>query len=146
VSRRCGLHRFNFDNNALQKLGVHDFVSPTLDMHRLGQFMAKIAHAMSVATLGVEGFKPYLLELIRNKSVPPYEFVGGLAGKSPTTNSVHSITNRLINIENRLHVTAEVQVFSCLGAPVYQVVVGEKLNAPPPPWLKTPWKTAADPD
>jgi len=143
ILRGMWMRAFNLDDGRLTELELKDFVSPTLDMHRFGQFVAKIAHAMSVATLGLDGFKPLLLELIRNKDVQPYDFVGGLPGPAPTTEKIHEATNRIIDVNGKIYVSAEIQLFSCFGAPRYQIVVGERLNAPPPEWLKTSWIAAS---
>lgn len=89
----------------------------------LGRTLAKIAHAYAVAELGVDGFKPYLLDIILNR--PPLHtghYVGAF-GHAPEGEDLHTI--ELHSFWEAHGVGVEIQLFAPWSMPVYVVIAGE---------------------
>ena len=104
-----------------------------------GRLLAKIAHAYAVAELSIEGFRPFLTNIILNK--PPLHirhYVGGLFGDAPKGDDLHEI---LLGHEfwGDTRVVVEIQLFADRAMPKYVVVAGERL-----PKLGRPLASMAD--
>lgn len=100
------------------------------------RMLAKVAHAYAVAEYGLDGFTPLLLDLILKGSDDASDLVGGeletprSAIRPQETIDLHAIMLDEREIRGKLYLMATIQLFACLGAPTYYVVVGE-LKAPP---------------
>ena len=98
--------------------------------------LAKIAHAMTIALLGADSFKPYLPRLILGDEENAALLIGGAAPPTdplppiPRGTKIHHHTIGL-TIMGAAHkpdiVVATVRLFQHIGSPTYSVVVGEAL-------------------
>ena len=94
----------------------------------LCRFLAKIAHGCAVADRGLGNFEPYLLTLILGDTSQAGYLVGGSADVSDgSENSLHEIRIQYRNLGKDRLVVVQIQLFSFLSAPVYQVVAGRLL-------------------
>ncbi len=99
------------------------------------KLLAKIAHAYSVAELGLDAFEPFLTQYIRGSSLYPRaepRWIGG----DPSPNC-HTPPQRLHEIGLETHTTGDVifvvvrmRFFCFIGAPSYCVVVGKLKGSP----------------
>lgn len=89
--------------------------------------LAKIAHSMAVAELGLAGFRPFLLDIIHGRAEDAHQFVGGRLKARPALPHRHEVLILGYEIGETTLVAAEVRLFADLGAPTYVVVVGEYL-------------------
>jgi hypothetical protein len=87
--------------------------------------LAKIAHAYAVAELGMKAFRPALTGFIRGANLRIFEWIGGQIEVPPKTNSLHEIGLRMEVANGRHYAVVGLRLFSCLGAPQYDIVVGE---------------------
>lgn len=119
---------FNLSIDHLQKShGIQSISSDVTDLKRFYQFLAKTAHALAVAELGFDGFRPLLRKVIDghfNFSDMHY-LIGGYPETIPPSDALHEV-----GLERRQHgakgfVVAKLRFFANLGAPTYCVVAGE---------------------
>jgi hypothetical protein len=108
-------------NNGKIKLG-------TSNIYDFCRMIAKIAHSYAVASLGYGAFNPMLPDLILGKS----KFFQHLVGGDVTTKSQNAQVLHELKLQNCLfngieYVLASLQLFSFIGMPWYQIVVGKAL-------------------
>ncbi len=102
------------------------FVGSNLDTTLFGRFLCKIAHSYAVAELGLGGFRPYLLEIIKDPNATFIgEFVGGAMMLDNPGADLHEVWLDSF-FEKTGHVVVCVRLFSNYGLPTYWVVVGER--------------------
>jgi len=92
------------------------------------RFIAKIAHAFACATLGVDSFRPYLLNLIRGQQ-PMFAdyFVGSAMANDPPGKHLHELSFvPPIRLPFSELLVARVRLFSNLDMPTHFAVVGER--------------------
>jgi hypothetical protein len=95
------------------------------------RMLAKIAHAYTVAEYGVDSFSPFLIELILSGTDDPFNLVGGDLDDPGTkihvlkTDDLHAIMIDEREIRGKRCLVVTIQLFACLNAPIYSVVVGE---------------------
>lgn len=92
------------------------------------RMLAKIAHAQAVAAYGVDGFEPFLLDIIADRASDWCYFIGGdiEIGDDRDHDGEEIWVNLAYNPLNDLLVS-KMQFFTSLGAPVYTVVIGRRL-------------------
>ena len=110
--------------------GAVSFESPrsSATSRHLGRMLAKIAHSFAVAELGINGFKPFLRQIILGTDIRHLaNYVGGTMEIPPISNNVYEI--RLTTIESigcRPYLMVIIRLLSDVqGMPEYWVVVGE---------------------
>jgi hypothetical protein len=108
------------------KEGAVDF---TVKPQQFSRVLAKIAHAYAVARLGVDGFEPFLIDLIHQRNVVRApEFVGSEPETPPPASGV---VHELGLVENQNFVVVRIRLFASSsiqgahGFPVYLVVAGK---------------------
>jgi hypothetical protein len=90
-----------------------------------------VAHCVAVFTLGVDGFIPLLCDKIRSdfgeSSAWPdrYLYVGNHPHDVDPHDARHALGWDIISSAGRALLVVWVRLFASLGAPVFQVVVGE---------------------
>jgi hypothetical protein len=90
------------------------------------RFLAKIAYSYAVAIYGYGNFKPLILDLIFAKTDGFRSWVGGEpVAPPPNENEIHSIRCFTRTVIGRNYLVVAIRLFSFLGTPIYQVVVGE---------------------
>jgi hypothetical protein len=97
------------------------------DAESLGRVLAKSAHAYAVAELGMDGFKPFLIDIILGR--PPLhlgQYVGSGVGDHPLGNDLHEITFADPALGADRYVVVKIQLFANHKMPVHYVVVGER--------------------
>jgi HNH endonuclease len=94
----------------------------------VGRLLAKIAHAYSCAEVGLDGFKPYLLDVIGDQAAHLLGHFVGSAASTTVGEDLHEIeilpperfgTGNLIVV--RIHLFSNYQ-----GMPIHYVVAGER--------------------
>jgi hypothetical protein len=99
---------------------------------QFARFLAKIAHAYAVARLGVDGFKPLLIDLILGRNVVRApELVGSEPEIAPPASGVlHELD--LVKNKNfvvvRIRLLASSSIKGAHGVPTYLVVAGTKIS------------------
>ena len=89
------------------------------------RFIAKMAHAMAVASYGIDAFEPWLPEFILNKDNCSFHYyVSGHLGDVVDAKGDHSISLGTWEGDG-LRISARVQLFCCFAAAYYMVAVGK---------------------
>jgi hypothetical protein len=89
------------------------------------RFLAKTAHAFAVAELGMDGFDPFLNDIILNKSDDLSMYVGGtLPHEEREADPAETFLIFIGGTEQ--FVAVYIQFYPLLGSPAYGVVVGER--------------------
>jgi hypothetical protein len=102
----------------------------TIDYHtRLRPFtrmLAKIAHSSAVATFGLDGFEPFLPDVILGRNPAIGHFVGCIEGAPMrSVKTAHQIQYGLPWASDRTYLGAAVRLYKSLDTPTYLVVVGK---------------------
>lgn len=123
--------------------------TPTSEKIEIGGFdqlayarmMAKIGHSYTVSVLGLDGFRPFLLDLICERSDNFNLFVGGEPFYKPKTTLKHHMQLNRPMIDGKQYAVVAIQLFAKFGAPVFQVVVGQIKSAQKDGWAiqKSPY-------
>lgn len=114
-----------------QKYGIGAFATPYLDNVMMCRMLAKIGHALAIAELGRDQFKPLLTDLIRfGTNRLDMRFVGGAPHPIARSNgSLHSLALGYQKIKGTTYVVAHIQLFASHGGPTYAVIVGQSLES-----------------
>jgi hypothetical protein len=92
------------------------------------QFLAKMAYSYAVAKLGDGTFWPLILDLVLGKTMWFRHWVGGEPQAPPADeNEIHQISHHIRTVGDHKYIVVRIRLFSFLGTPVYDVVVGEIL-------------------
>jgi hypothetical protein len=121
----------------------------SVDFHaRGGEFLrliAKIAHGMAVAILGLSSFSPYLTDIILGNEHSPDDFwkhIGtqtssrgeGYLHRSRVVPATAFVRSAIALSSTAIPVAvAQIQLFASYGGPIYEVVVGAKRGLPQRP-------------
>jgi hypothetical protein len=122
-------YQMNVNPISLSKYGIKSIASAVLDSNRLSQMLAKIAHSYAAARLGLDGFRPILLEHIFSDGACPWHFIGCAQVPPPQTDALHTIGLYEQPLGGANHLIVRVRLFASLGAPDYLVVVGERQSS-----------------
>jgi hypothetical protein len=122
--------------------GVPMWFDEKIDDVLIARLMAKMAHGMAVWSIGLDGFRPFLTDIIRGKDLSQlFYFVGG-EPKPVRPNKVGKFPHQLeiatgnINGHRQKNIFAAIRLFADRsipgypelgGPPIYHVVIGEKL-------------------
>tara|TARA_E500000318_G_scaffold56155_1_gene52239 strand:+ start:6343 stop:7224 length:882 start_codon:yes stop_codon:yes gene_type:complete len=88
------------------------------------RFLAKTAHAYAVAELGMDGFTPFLNDLILNKSDDLSIYVGGTPVDERKVDPAETLLISIGGTEE--FVAVYFQCYPLLGSPAYGIVVGKR--------------------
>jgi hypothetical protein len=88
------------------------------------RFLAKIAHGYAVAYLGVDGFTPFLPNVILDESSDPFLYVGGFSEPPANEAALHFVEQGHAVLGDTKFALVRVRLFASLGAPEYVVVAG----------------------
>lgn len=118
--------------NEMRDRGLPSFASPSIDTVRFCQMLAKIAHGFAVAELGLDGFKPLLLEQLILRELAPkenwcgcYRLVGGDTRDYAPDDALHVMGWGVDQRGDKHFLVVAVRLFANLGAPVFHVIAGE---------------------
>jgi len=118
-----------------RKYGLHEFATSSLDAKALCVTLAKIAHAYIAAELGINNFIPLLPHFIIGDFFGwrRYYIGGHLNPPAPNPDAdLHEIgLEEQIN-ENWDYHVVRLRLFANLGAPIYRIVAGRRLNSTTP--------------
>lgn len=93
------------------------------------RMLAKIAHGVAVANIGIGGFKPLLPRLIRGFDKTPTHLIGCTEGFLPTeqqlAHRVDLMECKSNSVPNKKFLLAKMRLFANCGSPEYIVVIGE---------------------
>lgn len=100
--------------------------SPLIAAEHLLRMLAKIGHAYAVAQVGVNGFRPFLRELIL-QGTPDRStfFIGGDLEVPAAEDALHGLWFSYRWTARTRYLVVSVRLFAMLGSPLYHVVVGE---------------------
>ena len=122
------LHLLRMDINLIKrKYGLKEFATPSTDVQAFFRMLAKIGHSFAVAELGLDSFKPSLVEYILSKDYLPRldSHIGGSPEEALITNELHEIEIYKDELYPDLTIV-RIRLFAKYGGPPYLVVVGEK--------------------
>ncbi len=92
------------------------------------RLLAKTAHCCAVAEYGIEGFDPFLNDIILGKDYRRmFYYIGGRLNLQPADPTYYTMELGLIKtppLEEYVHVS--IRIFADLGSPTYRVVVGRR--------------------
>lgn len=122
----------NVHPGTLSQAKFHSFSTPVIDTVTFCQFLAKIAHGFAMAKLG-RTFIPYHREFIRRKFAKDetyqerYQLIGGSIIDEEPTDNLHELGLSEFKTGGVTHYLVRIRLFAKLGAPVYIVLVGQRL-------------------
>jgi len=109
-------------------------IGESITLHFVGQIrlnpyarlIAKISHCATVALVGLDKFKPYLMDIILRASPDFHYYVGGSLEKQPESEKA-DITFNIFDMKHPSghFVICQMRMFADIGGPLYEVVVGE---------------------
>lgn len=106
-------------------------VEMSIKPQQFSRVLAKIAHSYAVAKLGLEGFRPLLIDLIHQRNVERGpELVGSEAETPPVASD---FVHELSLVPHPTFVVVRIRLFASsdadgIGMPVYLVVAGYKIS------------------
>lgn len=141
---RLTVKTFTTDGSDPAEVGVKHYRIPaSVDTGKYFRFLAKIAHGMAVLRYGVDGFTPFLNNIIIRPNIAPmadlYAFVGGRPEVEPPSHTdvgiVHTLTREnQTNVGRQMWICEGIRLFSnwtqptedgkSFGSPQYIVVAG----------------------
>lgn len=92
------------------------------------RLLAKIAHAYATAELGQGIMRPILTDFIRGHSLRALEWIGADQIGPISSDVLHEIGWEIVTVKNVNYVVVDLRLFSFLGTPKYQIVVGELID------------------
>lgn len=108
-----------------QKLNIAS-VKPTATfaVPEFFRMLAKIAHAYTVAELGLGSFTPFLLPaILRNDLDDSVQYIGGSTSETPASRLTHEISHAL-HVRRPELVLVRIRLFAALDTPTYLVAAG----------------------
>ena len=95
--------------------------------YEFARLLAKIAYSYAAAEYGIEGFTPFITDIILGYSVDYFHLIGGSWYPQPAIPHGDHITDIRITFktERLALLWVEVRLFSEVSTPAYHVVVGE---------------------
>jgi hypothetical protein len=94
----------------------------------VARLLAKTGHAYAVAELGLDAFRPLLVDaILGSDALRLGHFIGSSALEAPVGNDLHEIGIDDTGLGGGKYVVVRVQLFANRGMPVHYVVVGEHL-------------------
>ncbi len=112
-----------------QNLVEVNFAPPKIDPIQLVRMLAKIAHSFAVAKFGLNGFTPFLQNIILEDGAPWRPYVGGSFDYQRDTAQFHRIIAGRIQAPTCTWLFVKIRLFAQLGGPnecppFYWVIVG----------------------
>lgn len=89
------------------------------------KLLAKVAHSYAIAEIGRGTFRPILAPFVRGLPLRALEWIGSEPTDRPATPTLHEISLEIFNSGGQDYVVVNLRLFSFLGTPRYQIVVGE---------------------
>jgi hypothetical protein len=99
--------------------------SGVVNLAKFVPMLAKIAHAFACAEIGRNNFRPLLLDVIEQKSVNPFDVIGGIPEEVPPDDTLHELGLHPLSGKDHGVLVVSIRLFSNLGFPVYYCVAGE---------------------
>lgn len=96
---------------------------------QFARLLAKIAHGVAVAELGLNTFRPFLRDVILKDDVDPFQYVGGAGIPDPADGVLHAWEQGFAQHSGKSdarYVIVLIRLFAFLGAPQYLVVAGDQ--------------------
>jgi hypothetical protein len=91
------------------------------------QMLAKIAHSYAIAQMGLNKFKPLLLDLIFGRTSVVTHLVGGDLEVPPKSRFQHELDlQREYSANGKTYVVTNIRLLGRIGTPQYYVVVSER--------------------
>lgn len=117
-----------------QKYGVREYATVSVDLWAVMRVLAKIAHAYTVAELGLDGFTPILPNyIIGDNDGARHFYVGSDLTLAPDVpGELISIVNEEPTVEQWDFIVIRIRLFGNLGGPTYRVVSGYRLKPTKP--------------
>jgi hypothetical protein len=104
--------------------GAKILINGEFNPFMMARMLAKIAHGVAVFHYGLDGFRPFLLDIISGKDLrETFYYVGGepnMSVKDTTPLKIGCGIERTTG-----YITVSIRLFANLGAPVYMVAVGD---------------------
>jgi hypothetical protein len=129
--------RFQRTSVALDELvkargAVDSEIALSIKPRQFSRVLAKIAHSYAVAQLGLDGFRPLLLDLIHKRNVEKAPELIGCETQTPPAAS--GVVHELSLLPNRCYVAVRIRLFAStsvdgVAMPVYLVVAGRPLSS-----------------
>jgi hypothetical protein len=101
---------------------------PDISQETFARMLAKIAHGFAVAELGVGGFTPLLLDVIKRPDAYTPHYVGGIWGDPAPPDEAGTLHEMSLSVEPvgaAVYLTATLRLMAHQRSPIYRVVVGE---------------------
>lgn len=108
-------------------------VMPTMNLktHEFCLMLTKIAHAYTIAEVGINSFKPFLSTMIcRADTSNSIQYVGGLLAAEPRSKNLHEVSFDSSLNTNPNIISVRIRLLAFLEAPTYYVAVGRKHENP----------------
>lgn len=130
-SDNCGQWTYIINPDAVRKfsegtrIGVGQFHAT-----KYARMLAKIAHGLGVAEVGLQSFRPLLPDFILGKTTLPADyFMGCIENDLPPDECLHHARVEQTQMGWQVeYLVAKIRLFAKFGAPQYHVVIGEILS------------------
>jgi hypothetical protein len=129
VTMRTNYQRNPQANKRLSQLGLSTLrvTSSSIDESAFTRLLAKIGHAFAAASLGLDGFEPWLLPLILGEPASRTYLVGGFDPQQQQSKNILSLRKETHSDFQLAVIDISLQAFPHL--PKYQVVAGRVREA-----------------
>jgi hypothetical protein len=121
----CWNHMEQFQMNpSFHSVRVRSTFHPII----FARMIAKVAHCVAVQRFGVDGFEPFLTEIIRGIDLSKtWYFIGGDDVRPVVPIASHLLARLFIGEPKTEgdYIFAEIRLFANLGAPIYYAIVGQ---------------------
>ena len=124
------MYNINADPKVMKKYEINQFSSQSVDLVRVSQMIAKIAHVYAMHHFESRPFKPLVADFVRTDFPPGapctlhFEHVGCLWKSDPKSTNLHEIEVGMMDWNGQLSHAVRVRLFSSYDMPSYYVVVG----------------------
>lgn len=89
--------------------------------------LAKIAHAFTVAEMGVGSFDPFLTKMVLERDLSKRaDFIGGGRGDEPPSSTLHELDFDQTCSSDGDIIAVQIRLLALLGTPTYHVAVGRR--------------------
>lgn len=118
----------NYNSERLHSLGIYKFGTNAFDLYSFARMLAKIGFCLAVDRYGLNSFHPWILPFIMNdKGAGIYQLVGAAPYSEDKSGETHDLMLKLIQLNGKQLIAAQIRLFSDLDTPWYYVIIGEPL-------------------
>jgi hypothetical protein len=109
----------------LAKLGIHTWSGQEIQNEMVFRLFAKIGHSYLAAEIGLDAFKPTLLDYIHRRSDAIMPLIGGTEEDEAPTDDPYQISWRPQTVSAKTYAVVSARLFAPQMGPTFLIVAGE---------------------